>query len=121
MGNEIKVALLVFITIVFGTILIINTTDNTPCSKQKDVSNELINGKISKVYLDSTHHNYETIELIVDGQINKNYFLLFEKSGLYNYVLPGDSIFKNTGSLQVNVIRGTEKQIWTLDYNCIED
>lgn len=121
MNNKTIVTLLAFLTIVFVTIVIVNTSGNTQCLKQKEVSDELINGKITKVYLDSANHNYETIEMIMDGELRSNYFLLFEKSGLYNHLLPGDSIFKMEKSLKVNVIRGNETKQWTLNYGCKED
>jgi len=121
MSSKIIGTLVTFLTIVFVTIVLVNTSSNTQCLKQKEVSNEFINGEISKVYLDSTHHNYETIEIIVNGETRKNYFLLFEKSGLFSQLLPGDSIIKKEKSLEVSIIRDHETKKWTLDYGCKQD
>lgn len=118
MHNKIVGIVLTCFSIIFVIIVVVSTSGNTQCIKQKEVSDELINGKVAKVFIDSTHHNYETVELIVDGETRRNYFLLFEKSGLYNHLLPGDSIFKKENSLELSIVRGYEKIQWTLDYGC---
>jgi hypothetical protein len=120
MSDKFTLIIRLVLGLVFFAIVIVVTSTNAQCSKEKEVAKQLLNGKVIKVYLDSTHHNYETIEMTMNGKIEKNYFLLFEKSGVFNYLLPGDSISKNEGSLELKVFGKKEKILKNLHYGCVE-
>ena len=100
------ISFVIFIMFVSYIVYIENKeTDMNMKKSEKNFKTQLINGKIIEKYIDSKNHNKPTIQLIDGkGQI-VNFDLSFEKSPIYEYLQPNDSIFKSCNDSNLIVKR----------------
>ena len=68
---------------------------------------ESLNGVILKKYIDKRNHSIKTIQIrTIDDTISLAFD--FDNSGLFEYLIKGDSISKNQNSFQITVLREKE-------------
>jgi hypothetical protein len=108
-----------FLILLFIVIVLINTSRNVQCSKEEEATKMIIKGKVIRAFLDSTHHSYETLDFVMDGEEKRSYIFLFEKSGCFEYLEPGDSITKEPQSLVLKVFRNNRVEVFNLNYGCV--
>jgi len=75
-------------------------------------------GKISKKFFFKNSQNYPSI-LVKNKLGTQKIMFIYDKSGLYEYLQVGDSIYKEYGKYDVFIIRDSVKKKFTLDY-CIK-
>jgi len=109
-----------FFTLLFIVIVFVGTSSNAQCLREEDATKEIINGKVIRVFLDSTNHSYETLDFVMDGEEKKSYIFLFEKSGCFKYLEPGDFIVKEPQSLVLKVFRNNKVEVFNLNYGCVK-
>jgi hypothetical protein len=66
-------------------------------------------------YIDTENHNYKTC-ILLEGTDTLTLFLDFDKSGLFNYLEVGDSVFKNSGDSLIIVKRRDDIRHFYLKY-----
>jgi hypothetical protein len=119
MKNQLIISIVLgFFVVLFVGIVLLGTTSNAQCLREKDAINLTLNGRIINVYLDPKNHGYPTLEISANGEITKTNFLLFDKSGCFNYLQPSDSILKKNGSLLLKVFREKDSTVFELNYGC---
>jgi hypothetical protein len=82
--------------------------------------NEQVSGFLLSAYRDEDFHLVETIVYSDNGNEVKSTIFLLEQSGLHNVLMPQDSIYKESGSLDFVVIRNGERKVYELSYGCNE-
>ncbi|MCZ8356148.1 MAG: hypothetical protein O9340_15520 [Cyclobacteriaceae bacterium] len=113
-------AIVAFFVLIIVIVLVIENSRSAQCLRQDDALNESFVGIIDKVYLDSNHHNFETIEINESGKLYKSYILLFDKSGCFSHLRKGDSVVKISKSLDLEIFRNDVQLRFKLDYDCNE-
>ena len=88
------------------------------CNHFKSLRNVTYNGVVINKFIDSTQHNYPTVVIRqIDNSIYK-FDLTHDKSGLYGFLLIGDTLVKRKGSYNINVSRYEMEKTFELDYGC---
>jgi len=81
---------------------------------EKDISFE-INGILLKKFIDKKNHNTRTC-VFKNNDDTTTFYLHFDKSGLFDYLVAGDSIRKAVGDSCVQVIRSNSYKEFVLRY-----
>ncbi len=76
----------------------------TSNSEKNYILKEEYSGTVTKKYVDSLQHNYRTI-IVKEKKGNKKVLFDFVKNDVYKFIKEGDSLFKNKGSLDLNLKR----------------
>lgn len=77
-----------------------------------------IKGIMISKYLDKANHAFKTIELRTNISVEK-WVIDADKSGLYQYILEGDSLVKQSDSYEVRLYRdGVYNRTFIMDYKC---
>jgi hypothetical protein len=113
-----RALILGFITLLFVAILLLGISGNTQCRREDSAMKESIDGKVINVFRDSTHHNYETLTFLMDSENKRSYILRSDQSGIFDYLLPGDSIVKREQNLVMEVFRDGAMVTFALHYEC---
>lgn len=106
------------VVILFISIAYLTTKNDPRCLRKENAMKEVINGRVTKVFVDSANHAYQMMEFTADGESRKTYVLVLEESGCFEYLQVGDSVAKESQSLQMNVFRGGEHISFGLSYEC---
>lgn len=117
-SSKLYIAFSILLFSIFFGILFLVLNKKTPCKKKQSVLESRISGYVVGKYLDETHHNYETLEVRQQSDVRRHHFLLFEKSGAFQFVMVGDSIYKEKNTLILTVIRKSETYHLNLVYDC---
>jgi hypothetical protein len=88
------------------------------CRDEKLAMGDKIIGILSKKYRDEENHMWKTIEYSNQSESFKSIIFLNETSGAFDFILPGDSIFKDLNSLEFKVIREGVVKVYKLNYGC---
>lgn len=72
-------------------------------------------GKIGKKFLFKNSKNYPSI-LVQNDLGTQKVMFIYDKSGLYEYLQEGDSIYKEYGNYDVFIVRDSVKKKFTLDF-----
>lgn len=83
---------------------------------KKVVSKNILWSSITDKYIDTSNHSYQVIEF-ANGLDSAILFLNLDKSGLFNFISIGDSIYKPVGDSTITVIRNNSKVFFTLKYD----
>ena len=106
----------------FGLIIFLGTADpKIDCHSLIQIE-KLTNysGVITEKYVDQDQHMYEKVNL--DKKPGTDIILLDgETSGFFDYLKVGDTISKESNSLQVKVWRNYKETIYNLDFYCLEN
>jgi len=81
---------------------------------ERDISSE-INGVLLGKYIDHKNHNIRTCVFKNKEDIN-TFYLHFDRSGLYDYLVEGDLVRKSVGDSCFYVIRRNSCKEFTLKY-----
>lgn len=119
--NRVVYLILFSLVVLFALFIWMNNTRSAQCLRQDKAFKEELVGVLKRKYLDKANHAYETIEISMVGTSRQTNFFLFEKSGAYDYLLPGDSIVKPSMSLRLEVVRSGISTSFDLWYGCEED
>ncbi len=96
-----------------------NTLNSSLCTDEDLAKKIELIGVIVSKYRDKNHHDNKAIGIInEEGVITQSTFLVNDRSGVYEYILPGDSIVKPSGRLDLNLYRNDSFKIFYLDYGC---
>lgn len=87
---------------------------NTAMNRMK---NKQIRGVVFDKFLDSSNHLTKTINIEVESSKYYDITVPLEKSGFFESIQIGDSIFKNNNSLIVIIVRRDTIINYTLKYN----
>lgn len=90
------------------------------CIHFKTLENLSYRGVVINKFIDSTQHNYPTIVIKKMDNSRFKFDLTHDKSGIYNFLLIGDTIVKRKESYQIEVSRNGMKNTFVLDYGCDE-
>ena len=75
-----------------------------------------INGIVIKKYVDNKQHNHKTC-LYIENSDTIKLLLDFDTSGLFNYIIEGDSIIKKSGDPKILVKRNNISNSFVLKYD----
>ena len=87
---------------------------NTSLSRMK---NRQISGVVFEKYLDSSNHLVKTINIELDNSKHCDITVPLEKSGFFNFIQIGDSIFKDKNSLMIVIVRKDTVINYSLKYD----
>lgn len=82
-----------------------------------DDYNETLNDAFSGVVVEKKKIDYMRIKIKQSGDV-REYNLSQDKSGLFEYLQVGDSIFKSEDSHSIIIKRNDHKEIFELDFGC---
>lgn len=85
-------------------------------NSKKIVSKDILWSRITDKYIDTSNHSYQVIEF-ANGLDSAILFLNLDKSGLFNFISIGDSIYKPIGDSTITVIRNNSKMFFTLKFD----
>lgn len=88
------------------------------CRSERLAKEEFFKGKLIDKYRDKRNHNYETIIISFKGNEYDSRIFVLDQSEAFNSLIIGDSLFKETGSLQIILKRGNEITEIDLVYDC---
>lgn len=107
--------------IVFGVHLFLSlpSLNDAACNRFKDFKSEELNAVVINKYLDSNEHSYSTLILEdKNGIITKNQDLVTDRSGLFDYILIGDTITKQGGTEFVKIVNAKRDSTFQTDFGC---
>lgn len=107
------------ISVIFFISSVVKTVSNAPCDRFKEFKDYKYDYLILNKYLDTTQHSYPTLVL----QDNKGYKfqnqdLILDNSGLFYFLIAGDSIKKQKGTASVKIIRNKTDTTFEVDFGC---
>ncbi len=103
--------------IVFVFIIRLLPDENKLCEYYAEDKFYSISGIVNKVFIDKKNHSSKKVIVKSKNQV-KIFFLDMDKTGLFDYLQPNDSIFKDKNTYEVLIFRDGEKVVFTLDYGC---
>ena len=106
----------VFIALLIVISLLWLLTPSGNCIAEDYLRKKLIRGYITEKYYDRESHMYPT--LVLSGSQDKFVIHEYDKSLFYSYVHPGDSIYKDSGSLEITVFRESSDTTFIINYGC---
>jgi len=77
-----------------------------------------MSGVVEKVFINTRNHNYKTVEIFNNNETSLVVVLDRDYSGLFEYLIPGDSIYKNENNREVIIIRNDTTATFILDFGC---
>ena len=84
------------------------------CHYYEEAKDFNYSGTIHHAYLDTLNHNFRRVDL----ESGKTVYLNIDRSGLFEYLEPGDSIVKTKGSYEVLLFRNDLDTAFLMDYGC---
>jgi len=109
---------LIYIVFISLILLQIALPSSNNCKLEKNLREKSIIGRVEIKYIDYKAHKYQTIKVL--GVPSSLVIYEQDKSNFYSYVRIGDSIVKDKGSLEIEVIRDTDNytKVFRIDYGC---
>lgn len=93
----------------------------TPSQACKEIFNRDFNmgynGKVESKFLDSKEHYYKTV-LLTTGNVFSKITFDWDKSGLYDFIQPDDSVYKKVMNDTIYLGRGDEEYVFIMNYGC---
>jgi len=77
----------------------------------------ILRGKVMSKYIDSSNHLLPTIDLLYGKKLNK-IAIVWDESGLFDFVSKGDSLQKGENTLKVTIYRDKSVFYFHIDPNC---
>lgn len=109
----------IFLFILFVIFLITQLFQQSDgCDIEEGIKERSFNGKVIDKYIDQYNHEIPALKLSTRFSYSKEYFLRNEKSGFYDFVQVGDSLFKGKGSLVISLTRNEKDTFFIIDYGC---
>jgi hypothetical protein len=76
-----------------------------------------LQGIVTNKYEDKENHGYETV--VVKNEYSESTFrLIGDKSTLFDSICIGDSIYKNSGTMDFLLVMDTLQMTFTVDFDC---
>lgn len=91
------------------------------CNDAEMATNESIDGVVTQKIRDNQNHMWKTIEYSNSSGSHQTLIFRNDESGAYEFLMQGDSIFKDTNSLELKVVRDTIMTKYLLNYGCIQE
>ena len=115
-------SLIILIIAAFGlgiSFFIVKSSGSKSCEEAyRELSEITFNGVAYKKYIDSTNHMNKLLVIRSNNEYLDTIWLSADKSGLYEYVLENDSIYKGGESYNVDVLRDKQLKQFIMDYKC---
>lgn len=108
-----------FMILIIGVMFFIVQILNQPSCLESYIKEKEIhfNGIITKKFIDKKNHNYPMIQILNKGT-SLDYNLIHDLSGVFDFVIEGDTIVKKKGTNTI-VVKGVFKDtLFVLDYGC---
>lgn len=105
---------------VIGLAFFLGTADSKVDCKSliQNEKSDTYSGLIIEKYVDQDQHMYKKV--ILDKKPGTDVILLdWETSGFYEFLKVGDSVSKNTNSLQVQIWRNNKDTVYNLEFHCL--
>lgn len=115
--NHILVFIMIAIVCTLAYFVSINQGSNVACYAQKYFNSLELEGVVINKFLDKENHLIKTLEVNSNSKIIR-IFLTRDKSGLYEYILIGDSILKSNESLKCSIKRVDTTKEFIIDFGC---
>ena len=129
-----KISLLIFGIVTIGTIIYFivfilpflfvsrgDATNNTRCKSEKRALKEGLSGVLVNKFRDMNSHMWETVEYSNARGKMQSLIFMNDRCGAFDFLLPGDSIKKTEGSLELTIIRQSEIRKFHLDFGCLKE
>lgn len=113
--NIVQILKAILFLIIFGTIIYVIKYSNEVSFKE-DSYKLNFKGKVITKYNDKNDHNIPKIEILLYNGKTFVYDLANDNSGLYEYVIQGDSIEKESNSSKVRVFNYLRDTIFILEF-----
>jgi hypothetical protein len=113
--------LLMIYILLFGSpfnFIVENEIKKANCLDRQNALEESIEGVVINKFRDKESHMWKTIEYSHKTKSSKSLILMNDRSGAYDFILPGDSILKNRNSLEFKITRSGVVTIYQLDFEC---
>jgi hypothetical protein len=110
------VAILVFVTMWIIIWIFSPSKEELMKDNLKLASYEHYNGIVKDKFIDSDYRDYEALIIANQNGIERYLTFNLDKSGAYDYIQIGDSIWKFHNSLDIMVKRDSIIEIFTIDY-----
>ena len=109
---------IVFFLIIAPLFFYYHVSKSSSCADLfKIEKNNTYSGVVLKRYIDRANHMEKTVK-INSTHGEKNIFLTFDKSLLFDKIKVGDSIIKQSGSYDVLIKRSEKEFTVQIDYKC---
>jgi len=115
MIKKIHIGAIIIVIVFFAVVLIISPSgkDIVNAEIEANLQEEYV-GIVTANYYDRKEHNFKTT-IISTSRGNKVIHHIRDTSGLFEYLIVGDSIFKHKGSMEVMVKRNNSIKIFEID------
>ncbi|NDK57567.1 hypothetical protein [Pontibacter fetidus] len=109
---------LVFITLV--RYFFPNMVKSSLCGKEQELKDVYLKGVVTLKYIDKPNHAAEVLLVHHLNGLEYKLYLAGDSSSLFNYAAVGDSIYKELGSMKVEVNRDGKVKPFIVAYGCEE-
>lgn len=90
------------------------------CEVTEDIIQKDIKGTLIRTFKNEESYYYEAIEYRINGDTIQSDLFELEQTGVYQKLVPGDSIVKEKGNLDFMIFRDKKKYEYKLSYGCNE-
>jgi len=90
------------------------------CGKEQELKDVHLEGVVKLKYIDRPNHAAEVLLVQHLNGLEYKLYLAGDSSSLYNYAAVGDSIFKELGSMKVEVNRNGKVKSFIVAFGCEE-
>ena len=92
--------------------------DRSRCKDEMRAMEESVIGIITSKFKDMDSHMWETIDYSSSTGSNRSLIFMNDRSGAFDFIVPGDSLFKAKGSLVLIITRKEGSRKYQLDFGC---
>lgn len=119
-GVTVAVLLIYFITFILPFLFVPKEKiiGKSRCRDEEKALEESIYGILTNKFRDNRSHMWETIEYSDASGAIQSLIFMNDRSGGFDFVLPGDSLKKAKGSLELTIARKGEIKKYRLDFGC---
>ncbi len=115
LGN--LIAVIIVSSIIIALILFSPSKEDEINYSYENAKTVRFNGIVSEKYIDTHDHGLPIIVVLNNAGVKYTAEFLSDRSGVYDYINVGDSVWKYINSIDVHVKRDGKVKVFTLDYN----
>jgi hypothetical protein len=95
-----------------------STINKMQCATEKEVMQESLNGVVVTSYRDAKNRDVRTLNYLSDADTLVSKIFYYETGDVFNYLKSGDSVRKESGSLEFTITRNGADTTYVLKYAC---